>query len=237
VHWNYPNPRGGSPVKVSDVMTADVKTIGGDAPLKEAATLMVNAGISGLPVVDDVRKVVGIITEADFVTAEANRSWGRQRRRLLANFLGEPPSTQANTVADAMTRDPHTIDRGSTVTEAARKMTDLKVKRLPVVMPDGTLEGIISRADIMGAFARDDDQLRDEIVNDVLVGILQLDSQHVGVTVSDGVVELVGRVGTRSQGRLLEELAVRVEGVISVESDVTWSHDDTKSGSGTSSLL
>ncbi len=224
-------------MKVSDVMTADVKTIGSDAPLKEAATLMVNAGISGLPVVDDVRRVIGIITEADFVTAEANRSWGRQRRRLLANFLGEPPTTQAKTVADVMTGDPHTIDRGSTVTEAARKMTDLKVKRLPVVMPDGTLEGIISRADIMGAFARDDDQLRDEIINDVLVGVLQLDPQHVAVTVDDGVVSLVGLVGTRSQSRLLEELAVRVEGVISVESAVTWSHDDTKSGSGTSSLL
>jgi CBS-domain-containing membrane protein len=94
-------------VKVSDVMTSEVKTISGEEPLKEAARVMVNAGISGLPVVDDNRKVVGIITEADFVTAEADRSWGRQRRRLLANFLGEAEHPKAKTVADVMTKSPH----------------------------------------------------------------------------------------------------------------------------------
>ena len=224
-------------MNVGDVMTSEVKTISSDAPLKEAATVMVNAGISGLPVVDDDRKVIGIITEADFVNAEANRSWGRQRRRLLANFLGEAEPQQARTVADVMSGDPHTIDRGSTVTEAARKMTDQHVKRLPVVTPDGTLEGIISRADVMAAFARADDQLRDEIVNDVLVGVLQLDPNHVTVVVDDGIVTLDGSVPTRTDGRLLEELAVRVEGVISVESSLAWSHDDTKPGSGEAGLL
>ena len=75
-------------MKVGEVMTTEVLTIGPDEPIKEAAMLMVREGISGLPVVDDGGAVVGIITEADFVTAEANRSWGRQRRRLLANFFG-----------------------------------------------------------------------------------------------------------------------------------------------------
>lgn len=223
-------------MKVGDVMTSEVKTISSDARLKEAATVMVKAGISGLPVVDEDRKVIGIITEADFVNAEANRSWGRQRRRLLANFLGEAEHHQAKTVADVMSRDPHTIDRGSTVTEAARKMTDLHVKRLPVVTPDGMLEGIISRADVMGAFARDDDELRDEIVNDVLIGVLQLDPEHVSVVVKDGVVTLDGSVPTRTDGRLLEELAVRVEGVISVDASLAWTHDNTKPGSGAAGL-
>ncbi len=221
---------------VGDVMTSDVKTIGSAAPLKEAATVMVNAGISGLPVVDDDRKVIGIITEADFVNAEANRSWGKQRRRLLASFLGESEPPQAKTVADVMSADPHTIDRGSTVTEAARKMTDLHVKRLPVVTPDGTLEGIISRADVMAAFARDDDQLRTEILDDVLVGVLQLDPEHVVVEVDDGVVTIDGTVPTRSDARLLEELAVRVEGVISVESTLTWTYDDTQPGSAEAAM-
>ena len=73
-------------MNVGDVMTTDVLTIGSDAPLKEAATIMVRAGVSGLPVVDDVRKVIGIITEADFVTAEAERSWGKQRRLRRASM-------------------------------------------------------------------------------------------------------------------------------------------------------
>ena len=213
-------------------MTSEVRTISGDEPLKEAARVMVKAGVSGLPVVDDDRKVIGIITEADFVTAEADRSWGRQRRRLLANYLGEAEHPTAKSVADAMTKKPHTVDGSSTVTEAARKMTELKVKRLPVVTPDGTLCGIISRADVMGAFARPDDDLRIEIVNDVVVGILQLDPDKLSVDVADGIVQLDGTVDTRSDARLLQELAVRVEGVISVNSDVSWTRDDTGTETG-----
>jgi CBS domain-containing protein len=214
-------------MKVGDVMTTEIKTIDPDAPLKEAAMVMVKAGVSGLPVVDDDRKVVGIITEADFVTAEANRSWGRQRRRLLANLFGEAETHQARTVGDAMTPSPATIDRESSVTEAARKMTDLGVKRLPVVLPDGTIEGIISRADVMGAFARPDDELQVEIYQDVVLGVLQLHDSNVTVGVTDGVVSLTGNVPTHADARLLEELTIRVEGVVSVETDVTWTSDET----------
>ena len=216
-------------MKVGDVMTTEVRTIGPDAPIKEAAMVMVKAGISGLPVVDDDRKVVGIITEADFVTAEANRSWGRQRRRLLANLFGEADTHSAKTVEDAMTADPATIDRASSVTEAARKMTDLGVKRLPVVLPDGTIEGIISRADVMGAFARPDDELKSEVYRDVVLGVMQLHDSDISLSVTDGVVTMSGNVPTHSDARLLEELTVRVEGVVSVEAeDVTWTADESE---------
>ncbi|MFV1969897.1 MAG: CBS domain-containing protein [Acidimicrobiia bacterium] len=214
-------------------MSTEVMTIGADAPLKEAATMMVRSGVSGLPVVDDDRKVIGIITEADFVTAEANRSWGRQRRRLLANFLGDAPPPNAKTVSDVMSVDPHTIDSGSSVTEAARIMTDLRVKRLPVVFPDGTLCGIISRADVMAVFARPDEDLADEIINAVAIGILQLSPGDVAVAVSDGVAEISGHVPSRSRGRILVELATRVEGVVAVESTLSWTHDDSKPGTPT----
>jgi signal-transduction protein with cAMP-binding, CBS, and nucleotidyltransferase domain len=191
---------------------------------------MVKSGVSGLPVIDNDRKVTGIITEADFVTAEANRSWGRQRRRLLANFLGDTKPQKAKTVADVMTTNPHTIDSGSTVTEAARKMTDLRVKRLPVVLPDGTLCGIISRADVMGVFTRSDEALAHEIAEDVAIGILGLSPGDISVTVVDGIAQLSGHVPSRSEGRIFEELAIRVEGVVATESSVTWAHDDTKPG-------
>jgi CBS domain-containing protein len=217
-------------VKVGDVMSEEIMTITAEASLKEAATVMVKSGVSGLPVIDDDRKVLGIITEADFVTAEANRSWGRQRRRLLANFLGDAKPQKAKTVADVMTTKPHTIDSGSTVTEAARMMTDLRVKRLPVVLPDGTLTGIISRADVMGVFTRPDQALADEIANDVAVGILGLSPGDISVTVDDGVAQISGNVPSRSEGRILEELAIRVEGVVTAESSLTWTHDDTKPG-------
>ncbi|GMQ92852.1 MAG: CBS domain-containing protein [Acidimicrobiia bacterium] len=218
-------------MKVGDVMSTEVITIDADAPLKEAATAMVHSGVSGLPVVDDDRKVVGIITEADFVTAEANRSWGRQRRRLLANFLGETTPPNAKTVSDVMTADPHTIDSGSSVTEAARAMTDLRVKRLPVIFPDGILCGIISRADVMAIFARPDEALADEIVSSVVVDVLQLLPGEVTVKVKEGVAEISGHVSTRMDGRMLEELASRVEGIVAVDSTVTWTHGEPEPGS------
>ncbi len=217
-------------MKVGEVMTTEVLTIGPDEPIKEAAMLMVREGISGLPVVDDGGAVVGIITEADFVTAEANRSWGRQRRRLLANFFGEADAPQARSVADAMTADPETIDSESSVTEAARKMTDLGVKRLPVVLPDGKLQGIISRADVMGAFARSDEALASEIRNDVALGVLQLHDAELTIEVDEGIVTLSGTVPAKSDARLLEELATRVEGVVSVTSTVIYERDDTTAG-------
>lgn len=218
-------------MNVGDVMTSEVTTISEDAPLKEAAMVMVHAGISGIPVVDDAGRLVGIITEADFVAAEADRSWGRQRKRLLANFFGEAEPHPASVVADVMTKNPHTIDSASSVTEAARRMTDLGVKRLPVVTPDSTLSGIISRADVMGAFARSDLELKSEVEADVIDRIMRLSPGSVGVAVVDGVVTLDGAVETRSDARLLEELAVRIEGVISVESNVQYERDDTKPGS------
>lgn len=214
-------------MKVGDLMTTEVITIGPDAPLKEAAMVMVRVGISGLPVVDDGRRVVGIITEADFVTTEANRSWGRQRKRLLANVFSADTPPDAAIVSDVMTTRLHTIDRGSTVTEAARMMTDLGVKRLPVVLPDGTLDGIISRADVMGAFARSDEELRSEIEREVVLDVMQLHDSHVVVTVEDGQVTLSGDVPRRSEARLLEELVARIEGVVSVSTELRWATDDS----------
>lgn len=218
-------------MNVGDVMSTEVMTIGADAHLKEAAIKMIKSGVSGLPVVDDDLKVVGMITEADFVTAEANRSWGRQRRRLLAGFLGDTSTPTAKVVAEVMTPDPYTIDSSSTVTEAARMMTDLRIKRLPVVLPDGRLEGIISRADVMGVFARSDEALTDEIVDVVAAEVLQLSPEGVTVTVDEGIVTISGHLPSRSEGRIFVELVSRVEGVVAVESSLTWSHDDTRPGS------
>ena len=110
-------------------------------------------------------------------------------------------------------------------------MTDLRVKRLPVVFPDGTLCGIISRADVMGVFTRPDEALADEIASGVAVDVLGLLPGDVSVVVDEGVAQISGHVPSRSEARILDELASRVEGVVAVESSVTWTHDDTKSGS------
>ena len=214
-------------MKVIDVMTTSVLTARTDMGLKEAARTMINAGISGLPVVDDDGRIVGIITEADFVEAEADRSWGR-RRRLLDALFGERKPNEAVNVGDAMSKNPICVDRDSDLTEAARKMTEQGVKRLPVVNPDGMLEGIISRADVMSAFARPDEVIADEIEQDVVRRIMMLDPGEIDVDVDEGVVTIRGTVPNRSDARLLEELICRLDGVVRCQSDLSWAYDDTR---------
>jgi len=109
-------------------------------------------------------------------------------------------------------------------------MTDRNVKRLPVVDPDGRLEGIVSRGDILIAFARDDEAIADDVQRGVIRRILMLESRDVSVHVSDGVVMLSGQVPNRSDAKLLEELVGRIEGVIQCESDLVWSFDDISAG-------
>jgi CBS domain-containing protein len=215
-------------MQVHEVMTTDVMTVGPDIGLKAAARLMIDRGISGLPVVDDAGKLVGIITEADFVKQEADRSHRRYRRLLDALFGEREHRLGGETVADAMTRHPIVIDPETRVAEAAREMSDRGIKRLPVVNDRGELVGIVSRADIMAAFVRPDDVIATQIREDVIERILMIDPGTVQVKVAEGVAVLAGTVPTRTDARLLEELTRRLEGVVRVTSDVAYDLDDSQ---------
>jgi CBS domain-containing protein len=215
-------------MRVVDVMTTDVIAAQPEWSLKQAARVMIDAGVSGLPVIGDNGIVVGIITEADFIETEAGRTIGRQR--LFDTVFGEKRTRTPSTVEAAMTRSPIVVDRNTTIAQAARLMTDRRVKRLPVVDPNGRLDGIVSRADILVAFARDDEAIADDVQRGVIRRILMLESRDVSVHVSDGVVMLSGQVPNRSDAELLEELVGRIEGVIQCESDLVWSFDDISAG-------
>ena len=97
-------------MRIRDLMTTEVITVGPDTSLKEAARRMLADGLSGLPVTDEGR-LVGIISEADFLTTEAERG-AKKRAWLFRLFVREAgiPSRQ-RTVGDVMTRDVRTISR------------------------------------------------------------------------------------------------------------------------------
>ncbi len=212
-------------MRVLDLMTTDVVTVTPRMSLKEAARTMTDLGVSGLPVLDDDDRIIGIITEADFLAREAGRSEPR-RRRLLDALFNEPQVAEAETVEQAMTADPVVIYPEASLTEAARVMVNHGVKRLPVVDGEGKLVGVISRADVVAAFTRPDDVIEDEIREDVIRRILFLEDGAVGVSVVDGVVTLTGVVPTRSDARLLEELTRRLDGVVRLDSRVQFEVDD-----------
>lgn len=215
-------------MKVEDLMTRDVITVAPDAPLKDAARRMLEAGVSGLPVTDEEGSVVGIITEADFVQAEAGRRSGKRAgllRFIDRDHTGIP--SQELRVRDVMTGDVEMIGSGSDHAEAARRMEQKKVKRLPVV-DEGRLVGMISRSDILRAFARHDKDIITEIEEHVLLEVLWIDPDRVSVTCVDGHVTLDGTLETKSEKGLLLELTKRLDGVVSVEDCLGWEIDNTK---------
>lgn len=209
-------------VRIRDVMTKSVITISGDTPLKEAAVVMGRNRISGLPVMDG-DELVGIITESDFVSRLAEDGGG-----LLDALLGRKQTEIGGSVAEAMTREPLTIGPDESVSAAARVMSEHRVKRLPVVDGSGRLVGLVSRADLMSVFARPDDRIESDILNEGVVGLIGADRDAVSIEVRDGVVRLAGTVSSVTEKRMLEEFARRVAGVVTVESQLQASIDDTR---------
>jgi CBS domain-containing protein len=224
-------------MQVREVMTTEVMTVGPDTGLKAAARLMIDNGISGLPVVNDDGTLVGIITEADFLSREARRSHRRYRRLLEALFGERETQPAGDTVGDAMTRHPVVVDPDTRVAEAAREMADRSIKRLLVVDEAGKLVGIVSRADIMRLFTRPDAAIAEQIRDDVATRVLMIDPDRVSIEVSEGVVALRGAVPTRTDARLLEELTRRIEGVVRVDNHVSYDMDDGRAPEQTDRLV
>lgn len=137
-------------VSVSEVMTRAVITVKRDTNIQEAAGLLADHKISGLPVVDQENRVVGMVTEADILTL-AGMKKEHFLKDIVRYLLGEPlPQPKAgNKVEDFMTSPAITTKPETDVKEVARILTERRIKRLPVVNDEYKLVGIISRADIL----------------------------------------------------------------------------------------
>ncbi len=142
-------------IPVRDVMTGNVITVRPAARLCEAAELLADNRISGLPVVDTENHVIGVITEED-VLSMAGVSKGHTFRDILKHLLGEPlpKRGEGNAVIDFMNSPAITIGPDVDVREAARLLSEKRIKRLPVIDKENRLIGIVSRADIVRATVR-----------------------------------------------------------------------------------
>lgn len=214
-------------MKLHELMTTDVITIGPDATLKEAARRMIEARISGLAVTDDTGQLIGVITEADFVKEEAGRR-PEKRARLLGWFHKDEPLDTERLVGDVMTKDVLTLPHDADHADAARLMKDKNIKRIPVVSPTGDLVGLVSRSDILRAFARPDSEIIEEITGQVIQHTLWIDPKRVQVSSTDGNVILSGRLETKGEAHLVVAFVARVDGVVSVKDQLSWEIDNTK---------
>lgn len=214
-------------MKLRDLMTTTVLCVGPDASLKEAARRMLEAGVSGMPVTDENGALVGVITEADFVKAEAGRRRNERRSPLRWLTHDHEIPVEEIRVSDVMTQPVITLPPESDHADAARLMEKARIKRVPIV-EDDTLVGMVSRSDIMRAFARPDAEIVRELEEHVMGKVLWIDRSSVRTLCEDGNLRLSGHVETRSDAELLVELAGRLDGVVSVKSTLTWSVDNTK---------
>jgi CBS domain-containing protein len=200
---------------VRDVMTTSVVAVRKDASFKEMAAMLRSRRISAFPVLDDQGRVIGVVSEGDLLVKEAVQADGASLLAALRH-LREDDKAAGSTAGDLMTGPAVTIGPDAPVEEAARLMYDRRVKRLPVVNTAGRLLGIISRVDVLTVFNRPDEDIRDEVVHQVLPGITLVDPKDFTVVVSDGIVTIGGERQSDELGRAVMNAIRHVQGVVAV---------------------
>ena len=206
-------------VKVKDVMTTQVVAVRRDATFKEMAATLRRYRVSGLPVIDDAGRVIGIVSEGDLLAKEALAHPG-----LVAELVHHKDVRKAEglTAGDLMSRKAVTISPGDSVEQAARLMHFLRIKRLPVVNSGGQLVGIISRSDLLAVFDRPDEDIRKDIVDTMLLHESLIDPRQFGVTVENGVVTVEGTPETAALGHALIRKARHIPGVVAVRDRLSY---------------
>ncbi len=147
---------------IAEIMDRTPETVQPDTPVEDVVRTLRENELPGLPVIDDDRKLVGIVTEADLILPDdqgdlhiphyINLFGGTVFLEPLGRFEDRLRKAFASKAADMMTRDPDSVAPDTTVREAARLIHDTGHNRLPVV-EDGRLVGVVTRVDVLGALA------------------------------------------------------------------------------------
>lgn len=206
---------------VRDMMTAKVVAVRGDASFKEMVAKMRESRISAFPVVDESGRVIGVVSEADFLNKEAEQAELQGVLASLVHFRAHAKAA-GMTAEELMTSPAVTVGPDAPVVEAARLMRDRRIKRLPVTNDTGHLIGIISRTDVLGVFLRPDSDIRRELTDEVIPASGAQGPHRFTVTVTGGVVTLAGRPENDAAGRELAESVRRVEGVVAVRDQLSY---------------
>jgi CBS-domain-containing membrane protein len=214
--------------QVRDVMTADPVTVTPATPIKDLADILVRQRAGALPVLTRQGQVAGLVTEADLLRKEELQTDpdGHHPRHLT--YRSRQAIATAETAREIMSTHPATVRAGATVAEAARLMDRQQVTCLLVVDENRKLLGMVSPRDLLRVFLRPDEQIRAEIVSEVLTSYLGTNPALVHVDVTDGVVRLAGELERKSMLSLILPLTRAVDGVIDVEGQLSYAIDDTR---------
>jgi CBS domain-containing protein len=220
-------------MRAADIMTRDVITVAPEDSVQDVARLLVKQRISATPVLDSGGSVVGIVSERDLmrraeIDTDEKRSWLRRawagRERLALDYV----RTHAGKVADIMTSNVITANPDTSLRDIASLLEQNGIKRVPIVEA-GKLVGIVSRADLLRAFAAlpvepaarvvSDDEIRKRLY-------ARLQSQHwispstLNVAVDHGVVEVWAAVNSHAERKAICVAAETIPGVIAVNDHI-----------------
>jgi CBS domain-containing protein len=222
-------------VKAKDIMTSPVVSVELDATIVQAAQIMLQKRVSGLPVVDKGGRLVGMVTEGDFLR-RVETGTERRRPRWLEFLIGsgrlaaEYTHSHSRKVEDVMTRDPISVGEDTPLEEVVDLMERRQIKRVPVVSGE-RLTGIVSRANLVQALAsisREASSVTqtDEIIRSLLLAELAKQKWgppapvYVNPIVRNGIVELWGTIIDERERRALIVAAENVRGVKEVKDHV-----------------
>ena len=222
-------------MNVKDVMTSPVLSVESDSPILQAIRIMLQRHISGLPVIDKEGRLVGIVTEGDFLR-RAETGTQRRRPRWLEFLIGpgrladEYTRSHGRKVHEIMTADPITVTEQTPLEEVVRVMEKHRIKRLPVVRGQ-ELVGIVSRANLLHALAGLARDIKpattsDQGIRERLLAELGRQSwapaTHINVIVKDGIVELWGAITDDRARQAIMVAAENVPGVQAVRDHLVW---------------
>ena len=221
-------------MRAHQIMTRSVISISPEATVLEAANVLLQSHISGLPVLDAAGKLVGIVSEGDFLRRSeigTQRKHGRWLKFLLGAGHAATDFVQENgrRISEVMTRDPLTITEDTPLEDIVTMMQRKGVKRLPVMRGE-RLVGIVSRANLLQAVASlaheipdptaDDDHIRSRVLH----ALEKNDWCPLGlnVVVRDGIVHLSGIITDERSRQAAIVCAENIAGVKKVHDYLCW---------------
>ena len=214
----------------ADIMTRDVVTVTPPTSVRAIAQLLCTRHISGVPVVDREKRVIGIVGEGDLlghaeVAGERRRSWWLNAFVNSNALARDYIKTHGRVAADVMTPTVITVAPAASIAEIAKILERHRIKRVPVV-DGGKLVGIVARGDLLQALAMAGIAAKPTSVDDRAIRerlFAELESQrwaHLltkNIVVRNGVVHLWGVVETPEERHALQIAAENVPGVERVE--------------------
>lgn len=214
-------------VRACDIMTTSIITASPDMTVRHAAGTMVFAGISGMPVVDESGKLLGMITEGDLMhraeigTGVKHRAWWLDMVASTSELASQYVKEHAKTVKDLMTTDITTVTETCPVGEIAELLERRRIKRVPV-MRDGKVVGIVSRSNLIRALVTmapevpataesGDNAIREDVLAAMEGHPWAMARENV--IVENGVVHLWGPVVGADEGNAIRVAAENTPGV------------------------